>query len=77
MAAEIFNEGPGAAGAFAVAPSPAEIAAEFGKMAQAGGDVVERAMKMPDFDSINPGRKRQPRELGNKIELKKPKRAGD
>ena len=68
--ADLFNE--------ALPPlTLAEIAAEFGKMAQSGQDVVERAMKMPDFDSINPGRKRQPREVGNKIELKKPKREGD
>ncbi|KAA0173938.1 hypothetical protein FNF27_04499 [Cafeteria roenbergensis] len=32
MAAEIFNEGPGGAGAFAVAPSPAEIAAMAGRV---------------------------------------------
>jgi hypothetical protein len=50
----------------------AEIAGEFAKMAESGARVVERAMATPDFESLNPRRKRGPREKGNKIALKRP-----
>jgi len=56
--------------------TPAEIAAEFAAMAEAGAskiaDSLARSAVTPDFDSLNPGRKRAPREKGNKIEIKKP-----
>ena len=51
--------------------TPGEIAVEFGKLAEKGKDVVEKAFTMPDFESLNPGRERGPREKGNKIEIKK------
>ena len=63
--ADMFNE--------ALPPmSATEIAAEFKKMAESGKKVVEKAMATPDFESLKPGRKRGPREKGNKIDIKKP-----
>ena len=63
--ADMFNE--------ALPPmSAVEIAAEFKKMAESGKKVVEKAMATPDFESLKPGRKRGPREKGNKIDIKKP-----
>ena len=53
--------------------TPAEIATEFGRLAEGLAGVAERAVATPDFDSLSPGRKRGPRELGNKVEINKPK----
>ncbi|KAA0149143.1 hypothetical protein FNF29_06231 [Cafeteria roenbergensis] len=47
MAAEIFNEGPGGAGAFAVAPSPAEIAAMAGRVPVRMSSVQAGAVRHP------------------------------
>ena len=67
---DLFNE--------ALPPlTPAEIASEFAKLAESGSKVVGRALATPDFDSLNPGRKRGPREKGNKIAINKPPREGE
>lgn len=55
--------------------SPIEIAAEFAKMAGSGADKLskslEKGMAAPDWESLNPGRKRGPRDKGNKIDISK------
>jgi len=68
--ADPFNE-------FTPRLSTVEIAAEFASMAEAGLTNVKKGIERslitgPDFDSLNPGRKRGPREKGNKIEIQKP-----
>ena len=52
--------------------SLAEIAAEFLALAETGVGRARGAAPAPDFGSLNPNRKRGPREQGNKIEIKKP-----
>ena len=63
----LFNE-------YAPPMSLGEIAAEFAELAdekiKKAGDAIERV----DWESLKPGRDRGPREKGNKIEIRKPKR---
>ena len=54
----------------------AEIAAEFLAIAETGVGKARGAAPAPDFGSLNPNRKRGPREQGNKIEIKKPAGGG-
>ena len=57
-----------------------EIAAEFAKMAgsaaERAGEVFEKSMTAPDWDSLRPDRKRSPREGGNKIDITKKEGGG-
>ena len=64
--ANMFNE--------ALPPrSIADIASDILDLSQSIGDGFEKAALNIEFDSINPGRKRGPREKGNKIDIgKKP-----
>ena len=50
--------------------TPAEIAIEFAKMAEDFGEKFGKAMATPDFDSLRPGRPRDKRKKGFKIDLK-------
>ena len=62
--ANMFNE--------ALPPrSIADIASDILDLSQSIGDGFEKAALNIEFDSINPGRKRGPREKGNKIDIGK------
>jgi len=52
--------------------SLAEIAAEFLGLAESGAGKLRDAVPAPDFNSLDPARRRGPREKGNKIEIKRP-----
>ena len=69
--ADLFNE-------YTPPMSVAEIAAEFSSLAvervEKVGDGLTQALENADWESLDPGRKRGPREKGNKIEINKPEK---
>ena len=58
----------------------AEIAAEIAEVAESGirgaADSLAQGIGKVDLASLDPGRKRGPRPLGNKIEIKRPAERG-